>query len=482
MSITFKVIVALDCKNGIGKEGKIPWHKLQEDMKMFKKKTKKQHYQNIVIMGRKTWESIGSKPLTERFNIILSKNKNWLLLENDKAAHGGFLCCESLIEALDYVERVYHLKNDNLNVVIIGGQEVYQQAIQMPNCSRIYVTRINGDFNCDTHFPNIGKEYQLSIKQPIKRFIDRDIHYEFEKYSRTFHFFTHLVEKQEGQYIGCLIDVLNQGEERQDRTGTGTISLFGKTMTFDLQHYFPLITTKRVFWKGVVCELLWMLSGSTDSNVLSNNGVKIWDANSQREILDNLGLTHLQEGDLGPIYGHTWRHYGAPYLGCKADYTGQGIDQIARIVDLIKNNPTSRRIILSSWDPSTVDQVALPPCHVLAQFYVCKYKKLSCQMYQRSADMGLGVPFNIASYALLTYMLAHVCGLEPGIFIYNIGDAHIYKNHIDAISDQICRSPRAFPKLYLNRNVVNIFDFTFDDFVLVGYYPRSEPVVMKMAV
>uniref|UniRef100_T1JJW5 Thymidylate synthase n=1 Tax=Strigamia maritima TaxID=126957 RepID=T1JJW5_STRMM len=285
----------------------------------------------------------------------------------------------------------------------------------------------------------------------------------------------------EYKYLDQLQEILDRGSVRKDRTGTGTLSLFGMQARYNLRNNeFPLLTTKRVFWRGVVEELLWFIRGSTDTKELNSKGVKIWDGNSSREFLDRVGLNSNPEGDVGPVYGFQWRHFGAEYKGANADYTQQGFDQLEHVIDLIRNNPFDRRIIMSSWNPPDISKMALPPCHVLAQFYVSD-GELSCQLYQRSADMGLGVPFNIASYSLLTCILAHVTNLKPGDFIHTLGDAHVYLNHVDAIKEQLSRTPRPFPKLFIDRAVNNINEFVAADFRLVGY--NAHPVIkMDMAV
>ncbi|XP_007899121.2 thymidylate synthase [Callorhinchus milii] len=243
---------------------------------------------------------------------------------------------------------------------------------------------------------------------------------------------------------------------------------------------FPLLTTKRVFFKGVLEELLWFIKGSTNSKELSERGVKIWDANSSRDFLDKLGFMSREEGDLGPVYGFQWRHYGADYKDMHSDYTGQGVDQLQKVIDTIKNNPDDRRIIMCAWNPKDVPKMALPPCHALCQFYVLN-GELSCQLYQRSGDVGLGVPFNIASYSLLTYMIAHVTGLKLGDFVHTFGDAHIYKNHVEQLKIQLQREPRPFPKLKITRKVENIDDFKAEDFKLEGYHPHPA-IKMEMAL
>lgn len=222
--------------------------------------------------------------------------------------------------------------------------------------------------------------------------------------------------------------------------------------------------------------------GNTNANDLAAKNIHIWDGNGSREFLDQRGLSHREVGDLGPVYGFQWRHFGAKYVDMHTDYTGQGVDQLAECIDKIKNSPEDRRIIMSAWNPADLDLMALPPCHMFCQFYVdTEQNELSCQMYQRSADMGLGVPFNIASYALLTHMIAHVTGRQPGDFIHTIGDAHIYLNHVDALQEQLKREPRDFPTLKINPAKTNIDDFVFEDFEVIGYNPHK-PIKMDMAV
>ncbi|XP_065070460.1 thymidylate synthase-like [Rhopilema esculentum] len=284
----------------------------------------------------------------------------------------------------------------------------------------------------------------------------------------------------EHQYLNLIKHVLSHGKKKNDRTGTGTISVFGTQMRFSLRENFPLLTTKRVFWRGVAEELLWFIKGSTNAKELSEKGVHIWDANGSKEFLEGRGLGHREEGDLGPVYGFQWRHFGAEYSDMHANYKNKGIDQLAEVIKLIKNNPDDRRIIMSAWNPVDLPKMALPPCHSFVQFYVCD-GELSCQMYQRSGDIGLGVPFNIASYSLLTCMIAHVCNLKPGDFVHTIGDAHVYANHVDALKIQIEREPRPFPTLKFKRNITDIDDFKFEDFELEGYKPHPK-IKMEMAV
>ena len=253
------------------------------------------------------------------------------------------------------------------------------------------------------------------------------------------------------QYLDLMRHVLEHGHDKADRTGTGTRSVFGYQMRFDLADGLPLVTTKKLHLKSIVHELLWFLSGDTNIRYLKENGVSIWDAWAD------------ENGDLGPVYGYQWRSWPAP--------DGRHIDQIAQLLDMIRKNPDSRRLIVSAWNPALVDQMALPPCHSLFQFYVAD-GRLSCQLYQRSADIFLGVPFNIASYALLTMMVAQVCDLQPGDFIHTLGDAHLYSNHLEHARLQLTREPRPLPTMRLNSEVRDLFAFQFDDFMLEDYEPH----------
>jgi len=285
----------------------------------------------------------------------------------------------------------------------------------------------------------------------------------------------------EQQYLDLISNIIKNGNKKTDRTGTGTMSMFGAQMRFNLRNgTFPLLTTKKTFWRGIAEELFWFIQGSTNANDLVEKKVRIWDANGSREFLDSLGFTDREVNDLGPVYGFQWRHFGAEYVDAKTDYTGQGIDQLMDVINKIKNRPDDRRIIMCAWNPADLNKMALPPCHCLVQFYVAN-GELSCQLYQRSADMGLGVPFNIASYALLTHMIAHVTDLKPGDFVHTLGDAHVYLNHIEPLTVQLGRQPKEFPKLVIKRKVENIEDFKFEDFAVEGYEPHPK-ITMDMAV
>lgn len=282
-------------------------------------------------------------------------------------------------------------------------------------------------------------------------------------------------------YLQMLTEILNSGTLKGDRTGTGTRSIFGHQVRFDLSKGFPLVTTKKIHLKSVIAELLWFISGDTQVKTLQDQGVKIWDAWAP------------EDGELGPIYGHQWRNFGATrYVPTTSIdlvsgesnelplYGDDGVDQLAEAVKLIKTNPDSRRIIVTGWNPAEATQVALPPCHTLFQFYVAD-GRLSCQLYQRSADVFLGVPFNIASYALLTHMVAQVTGLEVGDFVHTFGDLHLYNNHVEQAKLQINRSPKTLPTLVLNPDIKNLFDFKYED-IKVENYNHHPRIKAKVAV
>ncbi|CAE8624453.1 unnamed protein product [Polarella glacialis] len=500
--LAISVIVATTPKNGIGKDGQLVW-KLPEDMAHFKRVTTAKGadgMQNAVIMGRKTWESIPEKfrPLPGRLNVVLTT----------KAADAGYVSTypEGVLVAASLASAVEQLgaRSDVAEVFVIGGQAAYKEAMEMSTCVRLYVTRIAKEFECDAFFPAVDE----TKFQPIhvsKTSSHGEVAYDFVVYERVLAkegeekataAFTAMVQKpsaaldaaggagkflhEEYQYLEAIREIIEKGVNQDDRTGVGTRSMFGKMMRFDLRKSFPLLTSKRVFWRGVLEELLWFVKGDTNGKSLSDKGIKIWDGNGSKEFLEKRGLGHREEGDLGPVYGFQWRHFGAKYVDMHTDYTGQGVDQLIDCIRKIKEDPTDRRIIISAWNPADLHLMALPPCHMFCQFYVAN-GELSCLMYQRSCDMGLGVPFNIASYSLLTLMMAQVCGLKPGEFIHTMGNAHVYQNHVEPLMTQLERNPRPFPILKVNPDVKDIDGFKASDFELVGYNPLSK-IAMEMAV
>jgi len=478
MTRTFSIIVAATPKRGIGANNALPWKRLPEDMAFFKSTTLAVTggaERNAVIMGRNTWESIPIKyrPLEGRYNVVVTSRK--LDAEVDTAA--------SFDEALKLCDR-----QDIGQIFIIGGAKMYEEALQKEQCTTVYLTRVGINFDTDVFMPEVPSEFVATSISKTK--IYEGIPYDFAVFERngianvaripTPNHFLPAIRHEEQQYLNMIADILHEGSRMEDRTGVGTIAKFGTQMRFSLNESFPLLTTKRVYWKGVLEELLWFVRGDTSQKNLADKGVHIWDKNATREFLDGRGLTNREEGDLGPVYGFQWRHFGATYVDMHTDYTNQGVDQLAQAIETIKTNPTDRRIIISAWNPADLDKMALPPCHMFCQFFVAN-GELSCLMYQRSCDMGLGVPFNIASYSLLTLMMAQVCGLKPGEFIHTLGNAHVYSNHVEPLQEQLKRSPRPFPFVKINPDVKNIDDFTASDFELVGYNPWPK-IAMEMAV
>ena len=480
--MSISIIVANCLNHGIGKDNSIPW-KLKADLKYFKEITTNvtdSSKQNIVLMGRKTFESI-KKPLVNRINIVLSTT------EKKSEPENNLFYVKSIEEYLNLLVESKYIYNKYQNIFIIGGEQIYNYFINENQIDKIYLTKVHLNCDCDTFFNEELDNYYIEYNSDI--LTENDINYEYRIYqnykssksvSRIICNMNYNNTHPEYQYLYNIEYILNNGNNKDDRTGIGTKSVFGLQHRFNIEYSFPLLTTKKMFLRGIIEELLWFLNGRTNSKELEAKKVNIWKGNSSREYLDSIGLNNYSEGDCGPIYGFQWRHYNAEYTGPDSDYTNKGIDQVKECLDLIKNNPNSRRIILNGWNPCQLKEMCLPPCHVLYQFYV-NGDKLSCSMYQRSADMGLGVPFNIASGSLLTYIFAHLTGLKPYEFIHNIGDAHIYNNHINEMTEQIKRKPKPFPILKIKNNKLNIEELEYSDFELKSY--TCHPAIkMKMAV
>lgn len=450
------IIVAETKDHIIGNNNKLPWS-YKEDLHYFKRITSGDD--KIVIMGFNTWKSIGKK-LPNRINVYIDRN-----IDNIKCIEENLYAVNSLKFGLEYFTNL-----KKYNIFIIGGEKIYKEALENHNIDKIYLTRINKKISGDKYFQPLYEKYRLIS---VIKGINPDL--EFREYIRT------NKRPEEYQYFDIIKNILKNGHECDDRTGTGILSHFGAQMRFNLEEGYPLLTTKKVFFRGVITELLWFLRGSTDAKELQKKNVHIWDGNTNREFLDNLGFKDREEGDGGPIYGHNFRHYGAKYENCHTDYTNLGVDQVKEVLRGIKETPNSRRLLINLWNPSDLKEVVLPPCHVLYQFRVYG-DKLSCSMYQRSGDLGLGIPFNIASAALMTHIFAFLTNKIPGELVHSIGDAHIYKNHINALKKQIERKAFSFPLLKINENnQTSVEDFRVEDFNVLGYDAHKN-IKMKMAV
>jgi dihydrofolate reductase/thymidylate synthase len=486
-----EIIVAHSQNRVIGKDGSIPWH-IPCDLKRISKISQdttgspKGRQQNAVIMGRKTWLSIPEhrRPLNNRINIVVSAT----LAEKPPQHSKSIYFAPSWEQAIHWAQA-----NTNIyKIFIFGGESIYHKALASSMVSKIWLTRIHQEIDGDTYFPDLANRdypyFTMSQSSDVKTYISdslESVSYSYQEYVCYPEVNRPALESTlhggEYNYLYWVEKCIKEGIPREDRTGTGTLSLFGCHMQFDLSQGFPLLTTKKMFTRGILEELLWFLRGETDAKTLQDKKVRIWDGNSSREYLDSIGLHHLEEGDCGPIYGFNFRHFGGEYVNSKFDHRGRGFDQLAYCLDLIKNNPTSRRILINLWNPCDLDKVALPACHVLYQFFVAN-GTLSCSLYQRSGDMGLGVPFNIASASFLTHILARLSGLRPHKLVHTIGDAHVYTNHVEALQTQITRVPYPFPSLEIaDRGQKDVQDFTVSDFIIRGY-THHPAVKMAMAV
>lgn len=455
-----KLILAVTKNGGIAKDGKIPW-KIKEEINFFKNMT----LNHTVVMGRKTFESIG-KPLPDRNNIVIGK--------------GHY----SLLDAVKIIDK---LEKDGETVWLIGGVKLAESLEHLVD--EIFLSVIKDDYECDLFAP----QYVLNSLQTIERlfkntnkdFIFKDICapriYATHPYYTVYQCF--LTENSEERAFQRMIKrIVVEGVFHEERTGMGTQSIFGHQLTFSLENNrFPMSTLRKSFFRGIFEELMWFLRGQTNSKILSEKGVSIWEDNSRRDVLDKLNLAHLEEGDCGPIYGFQWRHWGAQYINCKTDYEGKGIDQISNIIKEIKNNPFSRRLLLSGWNVSELKEMCLPPCHTFYQFEVSPSEDkgpnyLSCHYYQRSSDVLLAGHWNITSAALFTILLAHFCGLRPKKVVASYGNVHIYNNHRHSLDEYLGRYPFQYPKIFINpkspRN--NLWDYQFEDITVKGYITHPQ--------
>jgi len=470
--LNFNIIVAY-CKNrGIGLNNTLPWS-LKKEMKHFRDITTNKELCNLVIMGRNTWESIPDnfKPLKNRINVIITSRKYTHDLENNTYYF------KSLNESLLFE---YNKIINPDGVFVIGGTMLYNEAIKHESCRRLYITEIYQNFECDTFFPEINKSFKLSNVSSFQE--DNSVYFRYLDYHKDSSDTWRNLEEE--QYLNTLKEILDDGIERNDRTNVGTLSVFGKSFKYNLRDTFPILTTKRVFFRAVFEELMLYLRGQTNNNILNDKGIHIWDGNTSRDFLDKRGLNNYDVGDMGETYGFNFRHFGGEYHGYDKNYENQGFDQLNYVIKLIKNNPTSRRIMISLWNPKTLHKAALPSCLCQYQFYVDTIKKeLNLQIYIRSSDFFLANNWNTCTGALFVHLLCNINGLDltPGILTVVTGDTHIYSNHTEQAKINLERTPTPFPKLVVKKNCDKIEDFEFTDISLVGYSPMPN-IKANMAV
>ena len=463
------------CKNNqniIGFDNNLLFN-IPEDIKYFKNITSQEYRKgekNIVIMGYNTWKSIPEnfRPLKDRINIIITKNHfNEMNIEDENI---------KIFNSFDFCYRYLEQEEKDGNLLgekfIIGGGTLYNYVYSnyLSVINKVYETSVNYNIikSNHTHYTSLTDSNDLypeldfriekynNFRLINKRYSDHDT-VKVICNGESFHGVTYniyqnekFINLEEKQYLDLMKSILYKNNIKGSRNSE-VISQFGEKMIFDLRNGLPLLTTKKMPFKIILRELLWFISGSTNNDILNKNGVHIWDQNASKEFLTKRGLNY-EENDLGPVYGFQWRHFGATYKHREIDYKGLGVDQLQNVIDLINTDPTSRRIILSAWNPCDLEKMALPPCHVMIQFSIDK-EFIDAQMYQRSGDMFLGVPFNIASYSILLHIIGSITGYIPRYFHHVLGDSHIYMNHIDAVNKQIHRIPNAFPELILKEKI-----------------------------
>ena len=470
MTPNIELVAAISRNGVIGQNGGIPWN-IPEDLAHFRQLT----YGHNILMGYNTWLSLPEpfRPLPGRTNIVLTSR--------------GQEISDPSVKVISHVEDIPSALDPEKTTYIIGGSKTYELFLTtswLPTPSKLHITHIDmvvkeGADTVKFYHPAGYKITSYSAKHWSET---EQCHYQYITYELDEDIHT---INNDSAYTSLVRDILRNGHERTDRTGTGTISVFGRQIRFNLDGTIPILTTKYVPWKSVIKELLWFLKGQTDASILKSQGVGIWDGNTSREFLDARGLDHLPEGDIGAGYGFQWRHYGGTYKTCKDIYDSTiGYDQVAAVVEQLRTDPYSRRIYMTAWNPGALHMMALPPCHVSAQFYVEEGSgagadagagarpKLSCHMYQRSVDVFLGLPFNIMSYATLTYILAAMCDMTPHELVISTGDTHIYKDHLDQVQTQIRRGAYMEPVLVLSEVVKTktVDELTIDDFDVVGYF------------
>ena len=464
------VIVAYDRRNGgIGDDNGLMW-RLSGDLNNFKSITTG----GIVVMGRKTWETIPGKfkPLPNRTNIILSSNASELRQKPEFQQENV-----SVFSSLDELFECYLKNITDKNIFIIGGGTIYTQILTDYShlIDRIYTTEVYNvpkTVEYTSNFPMklLNGNFLRESVSDFQRNDGDDYWYRFVNWTRDGGW----QNLEELSYLSVLEQLAELPETRGNRTAVKTRSLFGFMWKYDLTETFPLLTTRRQFTRAIFEELMFYLSGKTDNNILTDKDIHIWDGNTTREFLDSRGLQRYPEGDMGETYGFNIRHFGGEYQDCKADYTGVGYDQLENLIHLLKTDPTSRRMIVTLWNPATLHNAALPSCLYLYQFYVnLEKKELNVMINLRSSDYYLANNWNVCTGAFFVHMLCNLNGIDltPGILTIVTGDTHIYENHTEAIHECLKREPRPFPKLNVKRKCDNILDFTFEDMEIIGYHP-----------
>lgn len=454
----FFISVAVSKNLVIGSNSNIPW-KIRKDLEYFKQLTDG----HIILMGRKTYESLPRR-LSNRYHVVLSSQQH----DSQLSPTSDVFFSDNLDDCLAKVYNMMELSADK-KCFIIGGSSLFQQF--SPHVSKLYVTHVDKYIKGDTYF---FPSENLSMVEMKERFWDDHekcyvtmLEYVWNKEQTNSH---------DAEYVRMLQDIIKNGKLRSDRTGTGTKGVFGRQLRFDLKDSIPILSTKLTAWKACLKELLWFMRGDTNAKHLQEQGVHIWDGNTSRKFLDQRGLHHMPEGDIGAGYGFQWRHFGSEYKTCNDTYHNQGIDQLQQVINALKSDPFSRRHVVSAWNPTALPNMALPPCHIMFQFYVSEddngQKWLSTHMYQRSVDCFLGLPFNILSYSLLTHMIAKMTDMLPNELVISTGDTHIYNDHLSQVMEQIDRVPLAPAKVLLSDTLrmKTINEIVEEDVEIIGYF------------
>jgi len=467
-----RAIFAIDIGTGLignshGHHG-LPWN-IPEELAFFKKETQG----NDIIVGHNTWVAMGCRPLPNRKTFVITRD-TFIQQEN--------------VESYESLSMAAEVAKD---AVLIGGAKLLTQALSLDLIDEMtvsvlsFIVPVVGDVYLDLDTVTRGLKVDESNRPThyVKNLLagyEGQVSWCVNRYYKAEEYRTQTELREEAGYIHLLAEIIKQGIYTQNRTGINCYTLYGRIVKYDMSYgAYPLLTHKKVAFKSIVRELLWFISGSTDNEKLTARGCHIWTGNSTKEFLQKRNLPY-EQNDLGPVYGFQWRHWGAEYTDRHANYQNKGIDQLVNIIETIKSDPTSRRMILSAWNVSDLDKMALPPCHSFCQFFVSE-GKLSCLLYQRSCDMGLGVPFNIASYALLLLLICRETNLKPGEFMHSMGQLDIYENHFDQMRMALKRQTFPFPQIRFTETTKSIFEIEEEDIILENYLCGS-PLPMEMAV